>query len=123
MGRGSNSDATIAAATRKPAITAQEQTTLWTLCNLALKQPEASGFSLVEIAEARLPELSPKEREGFFRVIAETADSLAEKDLAECSSTTDSAESVEWSITAEGKDLVIAAEALKRLRIPELGAP
>jgi hypothetical protein len=90
---------------------------------LALKQPEASGFSLVEIAEAGLPELSPKEREGFFRVIAETADSLAEKDLAECSSTTDSAESVEWSITAEGKDLVIAAEALKRLRIPELGAP
>jgi hypothetical protein len=42
---------------------------------LDAEKPETFGFSLVEIAEAGLPELSPKEREGAYRLIAETADS------------------------------------------------
>jgi hypothetical protein len=131
MGRGSGADAISVAPTREPVppavnyspLSDKEDTTLRVLFNLDHAKPEALGFSLAEIAEAGLPEFSPKDREGAYRLIAETADSLVEKGLAECSSTTDPADSVQWKINAQGKKLAISVDLLSKLRISELGAP
>jgi hypothetical protein len=123
MGRGSGTDEISVAPSRKPASntseflgSAAEENTLKVLFGLDMTKPEASGFSLAEIAEAGFPdEFSLEEREGAYRLIAETADSLVERGLAECSSTTDPADSVRWTITAQGREgaaLILMISAL-----------
>jgi hypothetical protein len=137
MGRGSGADANLAASeevnTRnadEPISDAEiaalpedkEKTTLRVLVELGAGDPEAEGFGIAEIAATGLPELSPKEREGFFRVIAETADSLVEKGLAEEASPTDDPMEIRWKITDAGAAYGTLDGLNKRgLRVSDLG--
>jgi hypothetical protein len=111
------------ASTRKPVsaitearVSEQEETTLSVLFNLGNKKPEALGFGLAEIAEAGLPGFSPKDREGAYRLIAETADSLVDKGLAE-SNDGEAADGlhwddVRWKISPNGTELLTLALAI-----------
>jgi hypothetical protein len=137
MGRGSGADTVSMASTRKPVsaitnsrVSEKEETTLGVLANLEREKPgEAIGFGLRDIAEAGLPEMSPKEREGYYRVIAQTADSLVEKGLAECNIDEQAEdfqwEDVRWRITPNGTELLslaLALSASSKIIAGDLGA-
>ena len=111
MGRGSGEDAIFAAfeevSTRGgralDAVSLElddaEITTLRLTFRLMLGEPEAEGFSVAQIAAQALPDGSPDEQAEYFDVIADTAETLVEKGLAEADQSGD--EPI-WKLTTAG---------------------